>query len=72
MRRLLWLLLVLSGSCAPIQKPHEPPETERYIIPLEAKDSALVCAMTPINNPFLDCLTVGQFRSIAGSVRADP
>jgi hypothetical protein len=69
--RLALLLIVLVG-CAPVQAPQVRPKVGVFLVPLDALDSDLVCAETPIYVKFHDCLTVKEFRSLANSQRAEP
>jgi hypothetical protein len=73
MRRSLILCVLLSGSCALRPAPAVRPEARgRYFIPLDAGDQDLVCALTHINVSVNFCMTVGEFRSIASSLKAEP
>jgi hypothetical protein len=71
-RAVILTVAMLAGSCAPVQAPQVRPKVGVFLVPLSAVDSDLVCAETPINIPWHDCVTVGQFRSVANSQRAEP
>lgn len=75
LRRWGLLLIVASGSCAPLPQPAAPePETHaRYMVPLEAKETDWVCAETGPAYIYNNCISVKSFRlAVLPSVKAEP
>jgi hypothetical protein len=62
MRGLALLLIVLVGSCAPVQAPRT--SVRWYHIPSEAREGDRICDRT-------ECMSVKQFRLLLHSVSAD-
>jgi recombinational DNA repair protein (RecF pathway) len=65
------LLSVMLHSCAATATPVQPVSRDTYIVPLSVHDEDRICVEV-WDQPRRRCVTVGEVRDLANTVKAEP
>jgi hypothetical protein len=65
------LLSVVMNACAATATPTQTPARDTYIVPLTVHDEDRICVEV-WDQPRRRCVTVGEVRDLANTVKAEP